>query len=342
MEKIQPIEPIADVPEIQRGDWYTLPEDDEVSAYLAEALWDGPEPPRGWEFARLSHAAYIYREKSTRWAIVAKFYAVKTSSSAQKHALREKDLTLEAKAILTGAAGYRVVTPLTVWRGILFLEYVDGLTLEDEIAVRRSRPGALSDRLTKVGEFMARLHGHGRPRNPETVSFDSRLTYVHDVVDTLARYGVLQDDPLTRQGLDRLVDRWEGFAPMRQFQPSISHGDATTTNFIYPWEGGLVAIDWERSAPADPAADLGRLKAEVTHSLNEQGGSVAEAIPFLDRLHHAYVRAMPEGQDSEEWDLRVRFYQALSTLRIARNGWISRLNRTALVAQAFSLLSSLN
>ena len=36
---------------------------------------------------------------------------------------------------------------------------------------------------------------------------------------------------------------------------------------------------------------------------------------------------------------RARFFQASSTLRIARNGWVSRLDRMGLVAQALALLS---
>jgi hypothetical protein len=35
----------------------------------------------------------------------------------------------------------------------------------------------------------------------------------------------------------------------------------------------------------------------------------------------------------------VRFYQASSTFRIARNGWLPRLERTDLVAQALALLA---
>jgi hypothetical protein len=37
---------------------------------------------------------------------------------------------------------------------------------------------------------------------------------------------------------------------------------------------------------------------------------------------------------------RARFYQASSTLRIARNGWLSRLERSALVVEGMALLDS--
>jgi len=48
---------------------------------------------------------------------------------------------------------------------------------------------------------------------------------------------------------------------------------------------------------------------------------------------------LPEGWDGDSVINRARFYRASSTLRIARNGWVSRLDRTALVAQAMALLA---
>lgn len=126
---------------------------------------------------------------------------------------------------------------------------------------------------------------------------------------------------------------------MQDFTPGFNHGDATTSNFIYPWDGGVVAIDWERFKVADPAADLGRLMAEVSHSIKQHGGSVAEAEPFVQRLVEAYCGAVPAGWNVGALIQRARFYRAQSTLRIARNGWVSRLDRTALVAQAAVLLS---
>jgi len=79
--------------------------------------------------------------------------------------------------------------------------------------------------------------------------------------------------------------------------------------------------------------------AEVGHSVDQHGGSVAEAQPFVQGVFQSYLEVMPSIQDVGSFGERTRFYQALSTLRIARNGWVSRLDRTALVAQAFALLT---
>jgi len=128
---LQPLEPPAEVPEIQRGNWLALSPGDPVAEHINQTLWGLPRPPVAWESARLSSAAYIYRETSTGWAVVAKFYAVKAGSSAQKYASREFDCIRQIRDL--GLAGHkaRAVDAVALWRGVLFLEYVAGLTLEN-------------------------------------------------------------------------------------------------------------------------------------------------------------------------------------------------------------------
>ncbi len=333
-----PLEPPSSLPHIQRGVWCALPPDDPVVGCLADHFWDRPEPPQGWEVARLSSAAYLYREVKTAWAVVAKFYAVKTHGSAQRHARREFDCTQQARGVGLDVGEVRAPVPLGARQGVLFLEYVDGLTLEGLIAVRRSRPGTLLPGLEQAARLLARLHTHGL-RPDAAPDFDAAADYAHALIGDLTRHGVLEDDPITGAGLASQVERWRARPAMRQYVPTLNHGDATTSNFVFPWEGGVVAIDWERLEVADPAADLGRLMAEVLHSIKQHGGSVAEAVPDVEHLRDAYSRAVPGHWDVAALVERARFYQASSLLRIARNGWVSRLDRTALVAQALALLA---
>ena len=335
---LPPVEPPADVPEIQRGNWLTLSEEDPVVEYLTRVLWDRPERPTSWELARLSSAAYIYRETSSKWTVVAKFYAVKAGSSAQEYAARERDRIRQVQATGLVDGSIRAVSPLSLWRGVLFLEYVPGLTLENVIAVRHSQPGRLASALEWVAQFLVELHVHSL-REDEEPDFESSVRYAHGLVKELAKYGVLQDYPVTRDGIIRLIDRWAARAEMEEFGPSLTHGDATTTNFVLPRRGGVVVVDWERLHPGDAAFDLGRLMAEITHSINQHGGSVSEAEHFVEHLVDAYCQALPEDWDQKSVVNRARFYRASTTLRIARNGWVSRLDRTALVAQAMSLLA---
>jgi aminoglycoside phosphotransferase (APT) family kinase protein len=220
----------------------------------------------------------------------------------------------------------------------LFLEYVDGLTLEDVIAVRRSRPGTLATSLEGAAQLLAALHTNGRA--PSAVPDpQAPIAYAREVVDDLVRWGVLESNPVVRDGLRSAIDRWADVWVGGKPTATLTHGDATTSNFMFPWTGGVVVVDWERLYVADPAGDLGRLLAEVSHSIEQHGGSIAEALPFLQRLADAYSRALAAEQDAQALLDRARFFQASSTLRIARNGWVSRLDRTALVAQALALLS---
>lgn len=333
----EPIQPRADVPEIQRGDWFDLPPDDPLVHYMRTELWPGPGQSETWQAARLSHAAYLYREPITKWTIVVKFYGVKTGRGAERYAARELKWTQQARRAGLARGSLRAVEPLGTWRGALFLEYINGLTLEDIIAVRHSRPGTLNPALEQAGKLLAVLHTN--TVNPDAVAdFASPASYALELVDDLTRYGVLESDPILSRGLARLIRNWADAPYVTDFKPVSTHGDATTTNFIYPWDGGVVAIDWERFEVADPASDLGRLMAEASHSIKQHGGSVAEALPFVERLAAGYSRALPDDWDVKAILQRARFYRAQSTLRIARNGWVSRLDRTALVAQAAVLL----
>ncbi len=324
---------------IQRGAWAPVPAGDPLVMHIVAHYWDRPQPPDAWDVARMSGAAHIYRERATRWAIVAKFYAAKTGKDAPRHAQREYDMTLQARAAGLSAGDIRALRPLAVWRGVLLLEYVDGLTLEDIIAVRRHRPGELVPALEGAAQLLATLHTNGaQPDEPPDFSRDAE--YARKVVDQLARWGVLEGNATVCNGLFGLVDRWENVARMNAHTPALIHGDATTTNFVYPWNDGVVAIDWERMKITDPAADVGRLVAEITHSINTHGGSVAEALTLVEHLLDAYCRAAGHTADAREQFIeRVRFFRATSTLRIARNGWVPRVARTAMVAEALALLA---
>lgn len=330
--------PPADVPEIQRGNWSLLPPDDPVVTYLTIEHLENPLESPVWKVARLSKAAYVYRERNTRSTTVAKFYTVKAGRNAEKYATREFYLTQEAQSMCHHEGEFRAVRPLSVWRGVLFVEHIDGLTLEDVIAVRRSRPGTLLPSIERAARFLANLHANAI-QSDEPVHFDWEINDTRDILDNLSNHGVIEDNPVIQSGLEILIDRWADNLEMTAYTPVLNHGDATTSNFVFPWDGEMVTIDWERARPADPAADLGRLMAELSHSLKQHGGSIAEALPFIEHLKASYRQAIPSDWDVEALLARARFYMAASTLRIARNGWVSRLDRTALVAQALAWLA---
>ena len=65
-----PIEPRTEI----AGDWFDVPAGDALLAHIESALWPHDAPPQGWQAARLSNAAYVYREARTGWDVLAKFY----------------------------------------------------------------------------------------------------------------------------------------------------------------------------------------------------------------------------------------------------------------------------
>ncbi|MEN8172456.1 MAG: aminoglycoside phosphotransferase family protein [Chloroflexota bacterium] len=324
--------------ENQTGNWFSLPKTDPVAQHLTTALWDQEVQPVSWLVARLSQAAYIYCEETTGWKIVAKFYLPKTGTDAAYHAEREFKLTQRACKCFTSNKDLRSVQPLGIWEGVIFFKNVIGLTLENKIAIRRNQPGELVCTLETVGNFLSTLHRNSLKRN-STPDFGPAADYAYKLVDNLGKHGVLQNHPSVHNGLGRLIEKWATDRRMWDYQLALNHGDTTTTNFIFPPDGGVVAIDWERSEFADPVADLGHLMAEVTHSVNQNGGNFTEGQILSQQLAEAYYGFLPTNWNPDALLHRVQFYQATSMLRIARNGRLSRFDRLTLVLQAFALLS---
>ncbi|MBN1121258.1 MAG: phosphotransferase [Anaerolineae bacterium] len=343
MVGIQPASPLLDPPEGKRmldqpGDWHPVPAEDPAAAFIEANLWDRPEPPEEWEMARLSAAVYLYREVRQGWQVVVKFYSVKTGSDASRHADREYRYTQRACEACCNNPDLAAVEPLGVYGGTLFLTYVPGLTLGDLIAVRRSQPGRLLPVLSHSAAFLANLHANTASSDTPP-DFGDAYRYFGKLIDNLDRHGVLQDHPAISRGLRSAAGRWADDPAMTTYTPALIHGDATTTNFITPDYEALTIIDWERAKIYDPAADVGRLLAEVAHTITRQGGTYSEAETLLDHIRQTYIEAQPPVVDREAALKRIRFHQASSTLRIARNGWLSRLERTALVAEALALLT---
>jgi|APSaa5957512576_1039674.scaffolds.fasta_scaffold11457_2 thiamine kinase-like enzyme len=322
----------------QAGSWFSLPASDPITDYITASFLDEELASDSWQAARLSRSAYVYRERATGWKVVAKFHALKTGKDATHHAEREYRLTQQAWKYSGSDQELKAAQPLGLWNGILFLGFIEGLTLEDKIAIRRSQPGELRGALEASAVFLAKLHGNGsKPKS--TLDFSQAADYAYKLVDNLAKHGVLKKHPSVQNGLGSLIEKWIGDPLMWDYKATQIHGDATSSNFIFPPEGGVVAIDWERSEKADPASDLGRLMAEITHSVNQHGGDFAEGNVFANYLATAYCNELHSHWEKESLLYRARFYQATSTLRIARNGWLSRQDRLALVLQAFALLS---
>ncbi|NLI17834.1 MAG: aminoglycoside phosphotransferase family protein [Actinomycetales bacterium] len=334
-----PFEPPTNAPAFTLSSWFDVPSDSPIPLYLYRDHWDLPGRPQLWEAARLTRAIYLYREKATQWTVLVKFYREKVSDPvwAERHATNEFECTRRAQSFLPDPA-LRAPRTLARRRDVLFLEHVDGLTLEDAAAIRRTRPGMLLRVLEDTARLLASLHVSGRtPESEPDLGWD--VGRAHAYVGDLSHAGVLKDDTLVSEALHRLIDRWAADPAMAEFVPGWIHGDATTSNFIVAHAGGLVAIDWERMREADPASEVGRLLAEVTHAILRYGGNSDEASEVDVFTRSAYAGALPDDWDADALLHRSTFHQASSTLRIARNGWLTRLERMGMVAQAMALLA---
>jgi thiamine kinase-like enzyme len=300
-----------------------------------------PSLPRQttWQAARLSKAVYLLRETNSQWSVVAKFYGAKTNTLAERYALREHEQIARAQQLGLAHGPRRAVESLGCWRGTLFLEHVQGPSLLDAIAIRRGQPGHLTHVLEQISLLLLELHTAGSDPDIQPDSAPA-VAKARKYVEQLARYGVLQKEPVIHEGLSGALARWAELKVMGTFTPTVLHGDATVSNFLLPREDCVVAIDWEAMVVGDPAFDIGRLGAEVSHSVEQHGGGGDEAAHFVAQLYQHYQRLAAPEIEAAAFTARARFYQAMSSLRIARNGWVPRRDRMALVAQAMALLST--
>src|SRR5262249_50278932 len=134
------------------------------------------------------------------------------------------------------------------------------------------------------------------------------------------------------------VGSWSDDSAMRAFQPAMIHGDPNAPNFLFPTAGGLTVIDWEHLTTGDPAADLGRLLAEITHSARElqprRNPAFLRAV-----LLRAYQAAVPGAAGWGPFVQRARFFEAMGHLRIAQNTWLPVDTRCWLAEAGARLLS---
>ncbi len=334
----QPLEPQIKPQPHQRGSWFPASESDPIVGYIQDNLWHEQARPHAWEVAPLLGAAYLYREKSTHWPVVAKFYVAKMRDEAQKFAQHELELTRQAASFGLEDGPTRALHAWAAWRGVLFLEYVDGLTLQDVIAIRRSRLGEPHHSLGGTVRLLATLHANS-VQSQVKADFAPAVEYARQMVGQLSEGGPLRYKPLLRDGALRLIGRWQDRPAMSRFTPTYIHGDATAANFSFLPGSQVVGTDWERLHVADPADDLGRLMAEVSRSIVQYGGDASESEPLIRYMAETYASALPADWDADALLERARFYRAASVLRIARNEWVPELDSLTLIAEALVLLA---
>ena len=286
---------------------------------------------------------YRYRERKSRSLFVCKFFGSRWYLSETE---RRNGLNYEFKSLNTlrkmGFCEFphRVVRPLSKDENInclLVEEFVLGHNLDYYIAqaAYEGQHERLFQKLTELAHFLGKLHA--RTANSEPVNFASSLNYFRNLVESLARKGIV--DPRALEKFVSYCDEWDQAAEMWADVSVLVHGDATPTNFIFHPEYGITAIDLERMQSSDRVYDIGILSAELKHHFAWRIFEADAAEPFIRHFLKSYCERFLDPESVfDSVACRNRFYMALGELRIARNDWLSWEHRKWLVDEAHRCL----
>ncbi len=289
-------------------------------------------------FSMKQSKVYLYEECNSRTQVVGKFFLSGGHDTGDAvHRMRQEFDNLELLRSY-GLAGYphHVVRPLgtNAWlNSILVEEYAAGVPLSAYVddAIHQGRSEPLFAKLTALAYFLATLHN--RTANGQGVDFHQDCAYLDRLVRKLQKQHVVGDRDADE--LYWLRDRWRGKPRMWEDNQVLVHGDATPSNLLFGRGLSVIAIDLERMKRADRTFDLGRIAGELQHYFLQATGQTQSAEPFVGHFLWEYACHFPDrGRAFHAITARLPFQMALTLLRIARNSWVSLLQRGRLVEQA--------
>ncbi|MDX9724595.1 MAG: aminoglycoside phosphotransferase family protein [Myxococcota bacterium] len=346
-----------------------LPPDDDPVAQHLRAVWWLPRSPLPWHAERLNGAAWLF-EREDGVKVVAKLFRDKSPNDVDRNAAREARILTLLAPRLSAPAARLIPSVFELWRGVLFLEFQSGDTLQRlaEAALwggqwmhsPLARPSTAQD----FARALASLHGLQEERFWRNVVPHEGLAqatrYAEALLTQLAERGLLHQGEASDASNDEASRSATalrlGISRHRDLAPRLClvHGDMTTGNVLWDQGEGLSLIDWERAKWAPPELDWGRLRAELRHLVRRFVGSPQASV---SRPQQVELRAWNQGHGSDPLSLFLHaslaaysalgpsldqrlldFYDATSSLRIARNGWLSREQRLEAVDDALQLL----
>ncbi|HEY3346917.1 MAG TPA: aminoglycoside phosphotransferase family protein [Nitrospirota bacterium] len=283
---------------------------------------------------RGSNMVYRYHEERSELSLIGKFFGIGEPSRAARLMNEFRNLSQARRLGLTKLPNC-VVRPLGRYRKLglgLIEEFVEGRDLDHYIcgAVYEGRRTRLMKRLTELAGFLAELHK--RTMVPLALDPAQPENYFMKLVRKLLEKGLLDKGATAR--LMRLNERWRERDYMSEDSQVVIHGDATPTNFIFPKADGVVAIDLERMRAGDRMFDVGMVCGELKHAFLWRTGNKYAAEDYIGHFLFEYASHFGGGRAYRAVVLRNPFYMALTELRIARNGWLGRGHRAALVSEA--------
>ncbi len=292
---------------------------------------------------RLSRHRLVYRysEERTKRAVVGKFFRLNEPDQAKLARIkREYSNLVQLRQLGFSGPPYSVVTPLCHDERIglaVAEEFVKGKELD--YYLRRAAVGTdgghLKRALSRLASFLYALHEITASRR--LVRPEDTEAYFRKMVSKLERQGLM--DPGRAPVYLRLAARWLGKAFMMAEEVTV-HGDATPTNFLFPDDGDVVAIDLERMKPSDRVYDVGMVCGELKHAFLWRTGNRYASEPFIEHFLRRYTRHFTSPDKAfREVTRRVPFYMAMTELRIARNDWLDWAYRKELIREAHECLT---
>jgi aminoglycoside phosphotransferase (APT) family kinase protein len=331
-----------------------VPDDNALYGFLADHVLRGvlgvrcPRPR--FRLERLGGSSVLRcDEEQTSVSLALKSYDLKwidgTQATPDQHEerawlmRREFDNIRRVRDLGLDRPPLRAVRPLATHPDLgclLVEEFVSGPDLHFAIreAAMRAEHALLSTRLAQVAAFLAWLHNASAAER----ACDDRegLAYLEKMIGQLINCDVIS--MATAERLHRIRQRWQAAGELNGAGEVLIHGDATPTQFLFPDDGELVAIDFERLHYADRAADIGRIAGELKHLFASYALDPWASEPFIRGFYDDYYRAAPQAGDFGWLIERARFHMGCSELRIARNSWEDFGHRRWLAEEAVACL----
>jgi aminoglycoside phosphotransferase (APT) family kinase protein len=288
-----------------------------------------------------SHDVFLMKDEKSGRAFVLKSFAERQvpAGRLERYLDNEYDSLKCARKIGVGGRHWRVVRPICRDRAAQFLveEKIEGTSLDHHLLKELAgHGGRLDEKLDLLAGFFASLHRKTMTRRRVNASSLRKELERHAAQSHHA--GGLDHDELHE--VRSLVRRWCGSPAIRHATLSLTHGDATPTNFIYD-DDRMTVIDMERSQCRDPVYDLGMMAGELF-------GAALRAMsnPYgVDRyIRHLYWRYAGNFRDQrgtfDRLTVRNPLYMANSLLRMSRNDYFSAEHRRKLAFYALECLRS--
>jgi len=270
------------------------------------------------------------------YAVVGKFFSASPPRvSADLSLFREYDHYLHLPALGLGNGCGLMPRLLGRWpeRSLgLLLEAVPGPDLDHLLlqACVHEDPAPLFRGLEKLAHLLAFFHSRPVPVLP--VSPAPALAYLDKVMVQLLEAGLLaREDRLAFVG-ERAA--WEARFQKFSDRQVLIHGDATSTNFLFP-DGRAVALDLERLRGGDRLWDLSWVAGELKHAWGWRTSDFSGSEGAIQHFFRMYLTAagLDPALTHRLFSLNP-CYMALAELRIARNLYLTWDYRRELVAEA--------